>query len=61
MCESNAFTNKGGKEELVLKDVGMIQQSGDTVFLADILGNKKELKGRIKEIDFIKHKVIIEQ
>ncbi len=61
MCESNAFFRKGGDEELILKDVSVLKPLADgQVYIENILGEQKTLKAKIREIDFMAHKIVLE-
>ena len=57
MCESTVYTTDGTK---IMEDVISIKIDGDTIDLADILNDKKQLKGRIVEIDLDKHNIYVE-
>ncbi|MDD1775153.1 MAG: CooT family nickel-binding protein [Methanobacterium sp.] len=57
MCESTAYTING---EVIMQDVISVKIKGDTIFLADILNKRKQLNGRIKEIDLDQHGIYIE-
>ena len=59
MCEINAYVNKGGKEELLLKDVAFLNVNDGVLNLKDIYGGQEKIFAKIKEIDFIKHKLIL--
>ncbi len=62
MCESNAYLVKEDNEELFLKDVVRIVPSEDGKLLVEnLLGDQREFQGRIKEIDFTGHKILLEQ
>lgn len=57
MCESTAYTTNKDK---IMEDVISVKIDGDRIYLLDILNNKKELDGRIVEIDLDKHGIYIE-
>ncbi len=57
MCESTAYTKDGNK---IMEDVISVKIVGERIYLEDILTQKKELKGRIVEIDLDKHGIFIE-
>jgi len=57
MCESTAYTIDGTK---IMEDVISVKIDGERIYLEDILTQKKELKGRIVEIDLDKHGIFIE-
>lgn len=61
MCESNVFLKKGEKEELLLSEVIKVVYDGDREFtLFGLLGDTKKVKGIIKEINLLSHKVVFE-
>ncbi|MDK2795454.1 MAG: hypothetical protein PWQ22_1242 [Archaeoglobaceae archaeon] len=57
MCESKVFSADG---ELLMEDVVRIKVEGEILRMLDILGNSKEIKGRILEIDLVAHKAVVE-
>lgn len=60
MCESNVYLKKSGKEELFLENVGLIVPKKDGIIhLSSILGEEKEIKAEIENIDLLNHKVIL--
>jgi predicted RNA-binding protein len=61
MCESNAYFKNDDSEELVLKEVMFLKplENGE-ILLENILGEQKTVKGKIQEIDFMTHKIILE-
>ncbi|NOZ87418.1 MAG: CooT family nickel-binding protein [Deltaproteobacteria bacterium] len=61
MCQSTAFLKKGDKEELILEDVAYIKPEIDKLVLIGLLGDRKELKARLVEIDLMAHKVVLEE
>ena len=60
MCEANVFLLKEGAEEEIMKDVLVLENRGNSLYLADLLGNEKEVRATIKHIDFGNHKVVLE-
>ena len=61
MCESNVYLKAYGKEELFMKEAARIEIKDDKVEVYGLLGEKKEIEGRVKRIDFLEHKVVVEQ
>jgi len=61
MCESNVYLIKNGKEELVLESVSMVKPQGNKLFLQSILGEEKSVNARIKEINLMDHKIVLEE
>jgi predicted RNA-binding protein len=61
MCESNVYIQDEENEKLVMEDVAELKDHDGKIWLIDLLGEEKELEGRIQEISFIDHKVVISQ
>lgn len=61
MCEANAFLRDGDKEELLLEDVDKVIPLDGQLILENIFGQKKIIKGVIKELSLVDHKIIIEK
>ena len=59
MCEATAYLLKDGQEELVLKDVDVIEPDGDNVSLVNIFGEQKVLKADIHSLNLVDHKVFL--
>jgi len=59
MCEATAYLLKNGREELILKDVDVIEPDGDSVRIVNIFGEQKVLKAEIHSLNLINHKVIL--
>lgn len=61
MCEANVYLHENDHDELLLKEVNRLIPEGDTLTIEDIFGEKKLIKGRIKEIILLDHKIIVEK
>lgn len=61
MCESNAYIVRDGKEELLVKDVASMEPQGDNLLLKGVLGNATEIKARLIKMDFMEHKILLEE
>ena len=61
MCEANAYILKGGKEELVLEDISMLRPEPEELYLQNIFGEQKRIKARIKEMNLLDHRIILEE
>lgn len=59
MCEATAYLLKNGQEELILKDVDVVEPDGDNVRLVNIFGEQKILKAEIHSLNLIDHKVLL--
>lgn len=62
MCESNVYViDENGKESLFFENVDRLVPTEDGFILEDIMGQKKIIKARIKELALIRHKIILEK
>ncbi|SMC28999.1 Predicted RNA-binding protein [Desulfacinum hydrothermale DSM 13146] len=62
MCEANAYFVRNGEEELIMESVDLIEpESDDTWRLVGIFGDRKTIKGRIKQMNLVDHKILFEQ
>lgn len=58
MCESNAFFRRGEAEELLLKEVAVVEPVEGGYLLRSLFGDETVVKGRIEEINLLKHKIL---
>lgn len=62
MCESNVYLiDKSGKESLYFELVDKIVPEDNTIYLEDILGQKKSINARIKELALVDHRIVLEE
>ena len=61
MCEANAYLLKEGKEELILEDLVLLRPEGTELYLQNIFGEQKRIRARIKELNLVDHRVILEE
>jgi predicted RNA-binding protein len=59
MCESSVFIEKEGGRELLMEEVVHIAVDGEDIKLTGILGDIRAIKGRIAEINLMKHTIVI--
>jgi len=61
MCEANAYILRGEQEQLILKSVDLMEPHADGEFLlVDIFGTQKFIKGKLKQMKLVEHKIIFE-
>lgn len=62
MCEANAYIMKDGQEELFLESVDIIEpdEASASYRLVTIYGDQKMLKGRIRYMNLVNHKILFE-
>lgn len=61
MCEANAYIMKEGKEELVLEDIALLRPEEEGLYLQNIFGEQKRVKARIKEMNLLDHRIILQE
>ena len=61
MCEANAYWTREGIEELIMEAVDTIEPEGDGSWrLVGIFGDQKRIRGRIKGMHLVDHKIYFE-
>jgi predicted RNA-binding protein len=60
VCEPNAYLSRDGRDEILLEHVGHLKIEGDLVVLETMLGDRAEVAGTIREIDFLRNRIVIE-
>ena len=62
MCESTVLIlRKDGKQETLMEDVVFVSVEGSRIRMVGILGDVKEVNGRIKEVNLTKHTILMEE
>ena len=62
MCEANAYILRDDKEELILNSVDLVEPQDDGGFLlVDIFGTQKIIKGTLKQMNLVDHKIIFQE
>jgi predicted RNA-binding protein len=61
MCQSSVYLVKDGREELVMEDVSVITPQGEELLLVGMLGEKKQVKAKIKELQLMDHRILLEE
>ena len=61
MCEANAYVAVNGREDLVMENLDRVEPQADGAFLlVDIFGNQKVLRGRLRRMNLVDHRVVFE-
>ena len=60
MCASNVYVLRGKEGELLMKDVAEIKVEGETLRLVGLLGEEKEVRGRLVRLDLEGHAIYVE-
>lgn len=61
MCQSSVYIIRNGKEDLVMEDVNLVKPQDGELLLVGMLGETKQLKARIKELQLMDHRILLEE
>jgi predicted RNA-binding protein len=62
MCEANVYIVKNGIEELILESVDIVEPQDDGSFrLVSIFGEQKIVRGKLKGMNLVDHRVVFTQ
>jgi len=61
MCEANAYLLKGDREELIMEAVDIIENENGVLKMRSIFGDQKTVRGVIRRMALVDHKIIIEE
>ena len=62
MCEANAYVIKDGGEQLLLESVDLVEPEDPNGFrLVSIFGEQKIIRGRLKGMNLVNHKIFFEE
>jgi predicted RNA-binding protein len=59
MCEANAYLIKDDGEELIMESVDILRPENDSIYIQDIYGDQRWIKGRIKEMNLVQHRIVL--
>ena len=60
MCMASVWIKKDSGEKNLLEEVAVIRVSGENLVLSTLFGEEESVKAKIKEIDFVNSKVLLE-
>ena len=60
MCDLKAYVRNNDREELVLESVNLIRSEGGEVFLRNLFGEEKRVRGEVREVSLAKNRVVLE-
>ncbi len=59
MCQTTAYVIEGDREVLLLQDVITIKPENGSLRMVNLFGEEKVVRGAIKQIDLLAHKILI--
>ena len=60
MCLSKVYLVENGAESLVMDEVASLGYRGDALVLKTLLGETREFKARLKEVDLLTHRIVLD-
>ncbi|MFN3505584.1 MAG: CooT family nickel-binding protein [Caldimicrobium sp.] len=60
MCQAKIWVLSQGQEKEIARDITHLEVLGEEIVLKSFFEAPKRIKGKIREIDFLKAKVLIE-
>jgi len=60
MCQAKIWIRTKDEEKEWVRDITQLEVKGEEIILKTFFDAPKKVKGRVKEIDFLKGKVLIE-
>ncbi len=62
MCEANVYICREGQEDLLMRGVDRIVPGDDNnIFMENIFGERRVVKARIKEMELVHHRILLEE
>lgn len=62
MCEANAYLVKENEETLIMESVDLVEPEGENAWrLVGIFGDQKIVRGRIRGMNLVDHKILFEE
>ena len=61
MCESDVYVSGPEGERLLMKEAASISVEGEEILVRGLLGEEKRVRAKIRSIDLMGHKVVLEE
>ena len=62
MCEANVYLlDREGEPEMLMESVDRVIPKEDSIYLEDIFGRRKTVKAKIREMQLVEHRIILEK
>lgn len=62
MCEANAYMVKDDEETLLMESVDLVEPEADGTFrLVGIFGDQVVIRGKIKRMNLVDHRILFEE
>ena len=60
MCLAKAYIGEAEPKDFILEDIALLRVEGNVLHLATLFGERKEIEGTLKEVDFQGGRILIE-
>ena len=60
MCLSKAYYDKDGQKELLMAEIALVSIEDGRLRLKTLFGEQKEVEANIREIDFTRNSIMLE-
>jgi predicted RNA-binding protein len=60
MCQATVYLVQHGQEQEIMRDVILLEPAENGVRLASFFEEPQVVDGRVRKIDFLKHRVLLE-
>lgn len=60
MCQATIYLKQDGQEKEIMRDVILLEPAENGVRLAAFFEEPRLVRGRVRHIDFLKHRVLLE-
>lgn len=60
MCQATVYLKQDGQEKEIMRDVILLEPAENGVRLATFFEEPHLVRGRVRHIDFLKHRVLLE-
>ncbi|HFC97531.1 MAG TPA: CooT family nickel-binding protein [Thermosulfurimonas dismutans] len=61
MCQTRVVVRRGDREEEIMREVVALRVEPEEVILQAFFEEPRRVRGKIREIDFMKHVVVLEE
>lgn len=61
MCETNAYIEKEGGEELILENVDIMKPLNGKIYMKNLFGEETYFEGSIKEMSLAQHRIVLKR
>lgn len=62
VCEATVILSAEGHERKIMENVVAIRQDDDgNLLLADLLGEQRLVRARVRDVDFLRHRIVLEE